>query len=659
MASATAASLRLFEPSRTRRAGATGLAVLCSLLMASAGCGDDPGHPGGAGQAGASGKGGGKAGHGGGAGGGAGQGSGGSGGFGGGDVGGAAGVGAGGSGAVGGGGVAAGAGGSAKGGAAGGGKGGAGGSGKGGAGGSAPVHCSANPCSPSATCTDTASGFSCACNPGFTGDGITCAPCATCSAGQYQSAACTPTTNTVCKTCTSCPVGTFLTAACTATADTICGACSDGCDVCTSATACTTCGLGFQPSGAACVAQPTTCRTLHLAHPTLPDGVYRLDPDGAGPGTAFTAYCDMTTDGGGWMKILQYTNAPYTPTAAAVGTIAAAGVTAMAKLADADVNKLTSIALEREYRFKGDTSTKKLFMKSTFTWSDPARAHGLILSGYGFGCEDVTNCDYLAVAAPEGRASIDSNDWRPSLIGDKNNEDRYFTDYSGTPNCYATSSTTQRCYGTGMSMNHALIPNLVIWSRELPFDVESLATYRLDEGTGSAIGDSSGHGRGATALAGAWVTAGHTGAAYAGPFKTNAALPVSNAITVSAWVRRDGAGTGSPRIVGFMYDELELVDVNHGNALGIYLPGVGLQTSSVTNFGTGFHHVAITVAQGTLTVYYDGLPVYTLATTIALSGPMTVGARTDGTEAWVGAIDQVRVFDRALTQAEIARLAAE
>ena len=160
-------------------------------------------------------------------------------------------------------------------------------------------------------------------------------------------------------------------------------------------------------------------------------------------------------------------------------------------------------------------------------------------------------------------------------------------------------------------------------------------------------------------IAGSWVTAGHTGAAYQGAFRTNAPLLASRAITVSAWVRRDGAGLGSPRIVSAMYDELEVLDVDHGDKLGIYLPGVGLQASSVTSFGTGFHHVAVTVGLGTLTLYYDGAVVYTVATTINLSGPTTFGSRDNGAEAWVGAIDQVWVFDRALTAAEIARLAAE
>lgn len=45
-----------------------------------------------------------------------------------------------------------------------------------------------------------------------------------------------------------------------------------------------------------------TCATLHDTDPTLPDGLYWIDPTGAGP---WRAWCDMSRDGGGWTLVLQ------------------------------------------------------------------------------------------------------------------------------------------------------------------------------------------------------------------------------------------------------------------------------------------------------------------------------------------------------------------
>lgn len=45
---------------------------------------------------------------------------------------------------------------------------------------------------------------------------------------------------------------------------------------------------------------PTTCKAIKAANPTAADGNYMIDPDGAAALPAIMAFCDMTTDGGGY-----------------------------------------------------------------------------------------------------------------------------------------------------------------------------------------------------------------------------------------------------------------------------------------------------------------------------------------------------------------------
>jgi len=93
---------------------------------------------------------------------------------------------------------------------------------------------------------------------------------------------------------------------CTGTCATGQTACSSGCsDLTADVNNCGSCGrvcpAGDFCQGSRCSTALTSCAAILAATPAAPSGVFTIDPDGSGPNAPFPAYCDMTTDGGGWI----------------------------------------------------------------------------------------------------------------------------------------------------------------------------------------------------------------------------------------------------------------------------------------------------------------------------------------------------------------------
>ena len=162
-----------------------------------------------------------------------------------------------------------------------------------------PANCGT--CSNACALGEVCSGGGCSlqCSGGTTKCGSTCvdtntdpANCGTCSNACLAGQVCATGTCAL-----QCPAGqTDCSGTCTDTNidPTNCGTCSNAC------AANEACVTGI------CVAleiPPVSCLQILNDGDSTGNGTYSIDPDGIGGNAAYTVYCDMTTDGGGWTLV--------------------------------------------------------------------------------------------------------------------------------------------------------------------------------------------------------------------------------------------------------------------------------------------------------------------------------------------------------------------
>ncbi len=202
-------------------------------------------------------------------------------------------------------------------------------------------------------------------------------------------------------------------------------------------------------------------------------------------------------------------------------------------------------------------------------------------------------------------------------------------------------------------------------------DTSLVACYQMDEGSGNVLLDGSMYGKDAGIYGTPVWVAGKTGQAidFSGTGQyaiapDSAPLDVTDAVTITGWIRPEKVANQIilKKTIGTTASGFGL-SLGSNNKISFQINGGTSTVQSLTNYatdGTTWQHVAATFDGTNLKIYINGILDNTTAVASTAITPNTtalgIGAQSDGTTLYQGALDDVRIFNRAMTMGEIQAL---
>jgi Concanavalin A-like lectin/glucanases superfamily/Domain of unknown function (DUF1929)/Bacterial Ig domain/Glyoxal oxidase N-terminus/Fibronectin type III domain len=290
--------------------------------------------------------------------------------------------------------------------------------------------------------------------------------------------------------------------------------------------------------------------------------------------------------------------------------------------------------------------------------------------------------------APTGTLPAGTTQATLSLTTDENATCRYATTsvgYASMPNAFSTTGgTTHSTTVTGLTNGGSYIfyvrcqdvalnpdPGDFVISFGVA-DPSLVAAYSLNEGSGTTVADASGHGLVGTIAGATWTTQGRFGNALSFngtnswvTVPSNAALNLTNRMTLEAWV--------FPTAHGGLWRDVLIKERSNGEVYNLYsntdagVPAAfavrsAAPGSPVGAIGTSslplnlWTHLAVTYDGSKLRLYVNGVQVADAAMTgsmVSSSGALRIGGNSVWGEYFQGQIDEIRIYNRALSQAQI------